>query len=292
MKFTLKQLQAFISTAETYSITRAANLMDISPPAISKHIRNLEEICENNLFSLSGKTLYLTNFGEQLYALVKPFLLNAQELEHSMLKIKQSDSPPIKLLTTNTVLAVISKKIMAFRKIYPHIDFELSTIQWKHQHEALTNTSHDLYVLSEPKNLPKRIEAKTIGQYEMVMVGPANHPFDGKNVSIEQLNDVTFITTDDESASQLFQNQLFKTWKYSGKPLIMDSYAAVKDCVVADVGVGILPKAVVEEDIRNGRLCQISYEINSPTYNIALAYKRELSESMQLFFNYLCKNPI
>ena len=292
MNFTLKQLQAFIATAETYSITKAANLMDISPPAISKHIRNLEDNCENDLFSLSGKTLYLTNFGEQLYALVKPFMLGAQDLEHNMLKIKQSDTPPIKLLITNTVLAIFSKKVMAFRKIYPHIDFELSTIQWKHQHEALNHSSHDIYIFSEPKNLPKRIETAVVGRYEMVLVAPYNHPFRDKSISEEQMRDLTFVTTNDESASQVFQNQLLKKWKCTTKPLYMDSYAAVKDCVVAEVGVAILPKAVVEGDIKLGRLCELQFPIESPTYHIVMAHMRDLNEPMKLFYQYLLKHVI
>ncbi len=292
MKFTLKQLQAFIATAETFSITRAAELMDISPPAISKHIRNLESNCENQLFSLSGKTLYLTNFGEQLFSLAKPFMTSSKELERNILKIKQSDAPPIKLLVTNTVLAVVSKKIIAFREIYPHIDFEFTTIQWEHQHESLTNSSHDMYILSETKNLPKRIETVDIGRYEMVLVASFDHSFQGKPVSIEQLNDITFITTFDESASQLFQNQCFKQWPYTGKPLRMDSYAAVKDCVAAGVGVAMLPNIVVADDIKTKRLCELQYPIKSPTYSIQLAYKRELNESMQLFYNYIVKNNL
>jgi len=285
-------MQAFIATAETYSITQAARLMDISPPAISKHIRNLEQNCENELFSLSGKTLYLTNFGEQLFALVKPFMNSAEILEHNILKIKQNDAPPIKLLTTSTILALVSKKIIEFRKIYPHIDFELSTIQWKHQHDSLVNSSHDIYLLSEPRSFPKRIESNIIGDYNMVMVAPQNHPFQNKPVSMEQLNDVTFITTDDESASQLFQNQLFKQWKGMNKPLKLDSYAAVKDCIIADVGIGILPAAVVQDDIDQGRLCAVNFPLNSPIYNIILAHKRELNEQMELFYNYICKHPI
>ena len=76
------------------------------------------------------------------------------------------------------------------------------------------------------------------------------------------------------------------------KPLYMDSYAAVKDCIIADVGVGILPEVVVSDDIEKGRLCALNFPLDSPVYPIAVAHKRELSESMQLFHNYLCKHPV
>lgn len=292
MKFTLKQLQAFIATAETHSITQAAHLMDISPPAISKHIKNLEDLYNKKLFSLSGKTLHLTNFGEQLFALVKPFIERAETVEQNILKIKQDESPPIKVLVTSAVLAVLSKKIMAFRKVYPHIDFELTTTQWKYQHEALNNSNYDLYVLSEPKSLAKCMASDVIAVSDMMLVAPAGHQYSDKSIGVEQLNEMTFMTTDDESASQGFQNQMFKEWKYKSNPLILDSYAAIKDCAIADVGVCMLPEIMVKEDISKGRLCQLQYPLNYSNYQVAIAYKRTLSEKMQLFYNYLLKHGL
>lgn len=291
MKFTLKQLQAFIATAETYSITKAAHLMDISPPAISKHIRNLEAICESSLFSLSGKTLYLTNFGEQLYALVKPFIHSAEALEHNMLKIQQSEAPSIKVTVTGTILAIVSKKIEAFRKIYPHINFELSTVVWSEQMDKLNQGLSDIYILNEPKTILKRIPYEKVGAYELTMVAAKGHAFEGKSVSEEQLCDTTFLACDDDSASQQFQNTFLKSINYKLKPLTLNSSGAAKECVMADVGIAILPELIVRDEVEQGRLVKLQYEFKSPSFDIVMAHTRELSEPMQLFYNYMLKNP-
>ena len=66
MNYTLHQLQVFVKVAELKSVTKAAEALHLSQPAVSIQLKNLQEQFEIPLIEVIGRQIYITEFGNEI----------------------------------------------------------------------------------------------------------------------------------------------------------------------------------------------------------------------------------
>ncbi len=291
MEFTLKQLKAFFITAELLNLTDAADKLHISPPAVSKNIQNLEAQCNNKLFAVSGKKLYLTDFGERLLSLTRPYLDATNAFKQQIMQLTQDDLPTLKILVTNTVQNYVFKKIGQFQKIHPYINFEISTTHWGKQQAEIEKNKYDFIVVSEPNPLPKKYRNAILLEYHLSLVAHGRHSLKGLKLSLKNIQNLKFIVCNDESPSQTWQSKIIERWQLASKPIILDSYASIYEATVAGIGVALLPDIMVKESIEHGTLTPLHFNYKSPSFTLFLGSKKEFNESMVIFHQFMLDHP-
>lgn len=122
-----RQMEIFIAAVESGSFTAAAEILDISPTAVGKQIRNLEQIAQEPLFNRTTRKIVLTKFGEEYYQTCKKA---EREMEKANLLIKSRNkelhgvlhvhAPP--LIAGFSLLPVLSK----FMEAHPNLKIELT----------------------------------------------------------------------------------------------------------------------------------------------------------------------
>lgn len=116
----------FISVAENLSFSKAASDLNISQPAVTRHIKELEERYKTNLFERKGNKIYLTKAGEIIYNAFKEIAQHYRDLDFEIGQMHNSVSGEFKIGASSTISQYVIPKIIAsFHKRYPKIDIYL-----------------------------------------------------------------------------------------------------------------------------------------------------------------------
>lgn len=112
----------FMSVAENLSFSKASADLNISQPAVTRHIQELEERYKTNLFERKGNKIYLTKAGEKVYNAYKEIAQRYRDLDFEIGQMHDSISGEFKIGASSTISQyVIPKVIASFHKRYPKI---------------------------------------------------------------------------------------------------------------------------------------------------------------------------
>jgi len=248
MSITFRQLEAFSLSAKDSSFSRAAKALDMSPPAITKHIRNLEKEVGFKLFEQIGRQIYITPSAKELLPQVTQIHREIQRLYEIIHTVNQSQY--IRLAISHTFENVIFNKMQAFRRGQPKVDFDVQLAGPAHQYKLLHENECDFGILSESFDDGEfhNVKIKTI---DFVLVAHQQHPLARENkIDPKTLNGHTLIMPRRELQTMKNLNQFLEKYHLpSYQMLQLNSYVAIKDAIIAQLGVGILPTSLIEDDI-------------------------------------------
>ncbi len=150
---TLKQLEYFLAIADTGSVTRAAQTLNISQPPLSLQLKALEEELGVQLFSREKKNLVITEAGQLLRERARAILDLVNDSVQDVQNLTTERRTTIHIGTISSVCTrLLPEKILAFTKSYPHVEFQIfegstTTIQ-NHLSERVV----ELGIIREPFN--------------------------------------------------------------------------------------------------------------------------------------------
>lgn len=116
----------FLSVAEDLNFSKSANDLNISQPAVSRHIKELEERYKTNLFERKSNKIYLTEAGEKVYNAFKEIAQLYRNLDFEIGQMHNSIAGEFIIGASSTISQyVIPKVIASFHKRYPKIRINL-----------------------------------------------------------------------------------------------------------------------------------------------------------------------
>lgn len=112
----------FLSVAEHLSFSKAAEALYISQPAVSRHIKELEQRYDASLFERKGNRIYLTGAGEKVYHAFREIAQHYRNLDFEMGELHNAQAGEIRVGASSTIAQYVIPRVMAsFHKRYPHI---------------------------------------------------------------------------------------------------------------------------------------------------------------------------
>jgi DNA-binding transcriptional LysR family regulator len=164
----------FISVAEHLSFSRAAGDLNISQPAVTRHIKELEERYSTNLFERKGNKIYLTKAGEKVYNAFKQIANQYRELDFEIGQMHDSFMGEFRIGASSTISQyVIPRVIASFHKRYPKIQIFLMNGNSFEMEKALLNNQVDLALVENSSSQPG-IRYKSFLDDELIVVTGAN----------------------------------------------------------------------------------------------------------------------
>lgn len=192
----MSQLQNFIVVAEEENMTKAADLLLLSQPALSRSILTLEKELGVPLFDRKNRKIVLNRYG-------RAFLLNAKQMmqywNHAKLNLKELVDPTMGSISIAFVhslgISYMPSMIKAFKQVNP--DYSLSLQEGKAPtiiKDLLTNTV-DFGFGTQYKTFPE-LEYTTLFTDQIVLVASENHPFVKRNkpITLDELEAEPFIS--------------------------------------------------------------------------------------------------
>jgi DNA-binding transcriptional LysR family regulator len=256
---TLRQLRVFESAARHLSVTRAAEELHLTPPAVSIQIRQLEGHAHAELFERVGRRLKLTQAGVEVLAHARGILGHIRASEEAIAGLGSLEQGLLDVAAINAGDYFFPWLIAAFRERHPGIRARLTVGNREDLLERLSRHEIDLAVMSDPPTQPA-FAAEPFAPHPHVIVGAPGHALAGKrSVTLEAAAREPLITREPGSATRLAMDQAFaESGVVPRLEMAIASNETIKQAVAAGFGLGFLSAHAVQQELALGRLVVIA----------------------------------
>jgi aminoethylphosphonate catabolism LysR family transcriptional regulator len=244
----LFQLRAFDAVAREGSFTRAASRLFISQPAVTGHIKALEEHYQITLLRRTARRVELTEEGIKLAAITRAMFGLAEEAQ-AMLEANRQ------LLTGRLEVAAdgphrVMPMLASLRARYPGITVNLRLGNAQETLAALTSEHADVAVMTEVEPR-KGLHLQELSPSRICALVPAGHEWAGRGITLEQLDQQIMVLREPNSITRrTFDEACAQAGIHPRVLLELDSREAVTEAVAAELGIGIVSSVEVSHDPR------------------------------------------
>ncbi|QOW10384.1 LysR family transcriptional regulator [Kaistella flava (ex Peng et al. 2021)] len=289
------RLKVFYTVANRLSFTKAANELNISQPAVTKHIKEIENQLNTKLFDRKGTTIQLTESGKILFVYAEKSRQLYRDLEFAISQLNKQEKGKLKIGASTTIAQYILPEILAkFNSYYKDINIELVTHNSEDIATLLKNGKIDLGIV-EGESKSSYFDYLKFKRDEIVLVCKADHPLVNKNFKIKDLYDIDLIVREQGSGTQEFiQNQLKKSGIDVQKLKIMmqlGSSESIKNYLLYSEAMAFLSVSTILPELKNNQLSIVdikNFSIERDFNFITL--KGEQSDLIDLFMKFISYN--
>ena len=281
----------FLKVSEMGSISKAADKLYISQPALSQQLKNLEKELDASLFIRSNKGIELTEEGKIVY---KYFSMSEKLLQEMKKEIrdKKNNVKKIRISAVPTMCNYsLPCMIYHLKQHYPNTSVELysRSDSFKIEEELVSERCDIGFVAEDIKN-DLVLTSKKIFEEEILLVA--------SNISI---NYPDFITERELSRYDLInmatENEItrtvsryindFESYKITYN---LESIDAIKSCVVNGYGLAFLPYSTIKKELYNKEMKIINIENLSIVQNISLVKRVSETDGLKKIISYIEKH--
>lgn len=255
-------LRTFVTVVEAKNFTRAGEILRLSQPSVSLHIKHLEREFGTKLIDRSPKHLYVTQAGEMLYERARQMLNLYEKAKEDIYTHQHRIAGTLHIGASFTVGEYVLPVLLAdFCHRYPDVEVEVTIGNTQRITEAVKLLHMDIGLI-EGQTSEKDLQIVPFMKDEMVLVAPMNHPLVGDSpVAPEALQDEIWIVREEGSGTRVYSDHVIRTLGLSVKKMItFSSNQAVKEAVAAGLGITLLSKWVVRKPIQHGELAMIAIQ--------------------------------
>ncbi|WP_288108092.1 LysR substrate-binding domain-containing protein [Limnobacter sp.] len=255
----LHLLKIFVQAAQTQSFTKAADALEITQPAVSKGVRELESQLDTVLFDRRAKQVKLTEAGELLFQYGQSLLAIEKEAEEALYSFNDLKRGSLTIGASTTVASYwLPPLISAFRSKYPGIDIRLSGANTEQISRQLLACEIDVAVVEGEVKDP-RLESRPWREEEMVAIGA---PYVVAQSWEDEIQSWTWVLREIGSGSRAVSERLLSNMGIRTPQFIeVNSNEAIVQMVANGVGLGIVPRICARDQIALGRVQRISLPI-------------------------------
>jgi len=239
MNYTLHQLQVFLEVARQQSVTKAAEELFMTQPALSIQLKNFQNQFDIPLTEVIGRKLYITDFGKTIAELAENVLKEADAIKYKTKEYGSLFSGKLRISSASTGKYVIPYFLSPFLQKYTGIDLILDVTNKISVVNSLKNNAIDFAVVSV---LPEGLEV-----FEESLVENRLYLVSNKKKSSGKL---PFIFREEGSATRMAMDNYLKSGKQR-KRIELTSNEAVKQAVIAGLGYSIIPLIGLKNELLN-----------------------------------------
>lgn len=292
--FTIHQLIVFRTVARHLSYTKAARELYLSQPAVSQHIRTLEQALGVYLFKRSGRGIALTAAGQELLGQAERLLTLFGETAAVVREIQALKRGSVLLGATISAGTYLVPPLLGlFHARYPGIHVTLIVANYRDIEACLMTYQLDLAVMSTVEQ-QDFLHVLSFLPYLLVFIAPPTHHLvQCESITACDVQAETFLLHERETASRRCVEEYFAGAGIAlQSTLEMSSIDAIKEGVIAGLGIAVVEREAIELEIASGELVILDVEgfpVQQPTYVVHLK-KRELSQAAEAFRQHLLRH--
>ncbi|MDA8421501.1 MAG: LysR substrate-binding domain-containing protein [Pseudomonadota bacterium] len=255
MNVTLRQMKVFESVARNLSYTRAASELFLTQPAVSMQIRQLERQLGVSLFERVGKRVHLTEAGKEVYQYSRSIAQTLDEMETLLADLKGLGSGRLRISVASTANYLVPSLLAEFHRHYPGITVSLDVTNRESLIGQLRDNTVDIVIMGQPP-AGLDVDARAFMENPLVVVAPPDHPLAReKNVPLERLREEVFLVREPGSGTRIAMERFFAERGIQLKTgMEVGSNEAIKQSVQAGLGLGLLSRATIEQELALKRL--------------------------------------
>ncbi len=251
MNYTFHQLKVFMSVVEKESVTKAAAELNMTQPAVSIQLKNLQDQFDIPLTEVIGRRLYVTDFGKELYKIADNILQEVASINYKTQSFKGMLSGKLKLTVASTGKYVIPYYLKGFLKEHPNIDLIIDVTNKTKVIESLEKNEVDFSLISVmPEKLDLQQEILLPNKLFLSAAKDAEWDF-GKKANKHIFDKLPLIFREEGSGTRVSMQQYFE--KVHVTPTVrfeLTSSEAVKQAVMAGLGYSIQSLLSIKNELK------------------------------------------
>jgi len=254
MNYTLNQLKVFLKVTQAESITKAAEELHLTQPAVSIQLKNFQDQFEIPLTEVVGRQLYVTDFGREIAAAAEVILEGVYQLNYKTQAHKGQLTGRLKISIVSTGKYVMPYFLADFLKLHPGVELAMDVTNKAKVIESLEKNEVDFSLVSV---LPESIAVDSIKlmQNKLYLVANTDTKFKKGVHDYSIFEQLPLIYREPGSGTRLVMERFIQANNLPVlKKMELTSNEAVKQAVVAGLGSSIMPLIGIKNELSNGEL--------------------------------------
>lgn len=295
MEQNLSTYRIFFEVAKQGNISKAAESLYISQPAISKTIVRLEDNLNVKLFKRNSRGVSLTEEGEVLFRHVQEAIHHIEEAENALQKMKDYHIGHLDIGASTTLCRyILLPYLKKFMEEFPNIQINLKNQDSAKNLQVLDAQDIDLALVAIPKHLSPNQKVILEQDVEDIFVASPKYienlkALHGNDFSLFQ--NATVMLMDEKNVSRHYIDMYIRENQLDFKQVIaLNTMDLLIDFAKIDMGISCVIRSFVEKDLENGSLMQIEIASPIPKRKIGFMYHaNNCSKSLESFISFLEK---
>lgn len=289
MNYTLHQLQVFLKVAELKSITKAAEALYLSQPAVSIQLKNLQDQFEIPLIEVIGRQVYITEFGQEIAEASQKIIEQVHAINFKTMSYRDQLVGHLNISVVSTGKYVMPYFLTGFVNQHEGVELNIDVTNKLKVLESLENNKVDFALVS---TLPNSFKVNQIELMPNTLfwIGQPNASFKDKADNLNLLKALPFILRENGSATKHAMETYMKTHHFkSPKHIELTSNEAVKQAVIAGLGYSMMPIIGLRKELEDGDLKVVPMKHTPVTtqWNLVWLKSKRLSPVAEAYIKYL-----
>ena len=271
----IESLKVFCDLIDTRSFSKAATKNYISQSAVSQQVRALEDRFDRKLVERSRGGLVATDAGLAFYQGCREILERWDSLGEEMAGMSNIITGQVRLATIYSVgIHELSPFLKQFIKTYPQVNLHLEYSRPNKVYDDVINGGVDIGIVAYPAARPQ-IEIVPFRSDRLVLICSPDHELASrKRIEISQLAGQRFVAFERDIPTRKAVDKILRSRGVAVQYVMeFDNVETIKRSVEADLGVAIVPRATVENEISAGTLRAVNFT-ESFTRPIAIIHRK------------------
>lgn len=254
MNYTLHQLQVFLKVVQTGSVTKAAEQLHLTQPAVSIQLRNLQDQFDIALTENIGRKIFITEFGKEIATLAENILNQVAVIDHKTQAFKGQLTGRVKVSVVSTGKYVMPYFLSGFMARHAGVELEMDVTNKSSVIHSLEQNAVDFALVSV---MPEQLKLEKIDllQNKLYLVGNSKVKLPKETQSRKMLRALPLIIRENGSGTRVtMERYMQKNNIVPNRKMELASNEAVKQAVLAGLGLSIMPLIGIRNELQNGEL--------------------------------------
>lgn len=252
MNYTFHQLQVFVKICQAQSITKAAEELFLTQPAVSIQMKKFQEQFDMPLTELRGRRIYITDFGQEIFSVCLQILDKSELIESTALQYKGLLAGKLTISAASTGKYVLPYFLSDFVNAHPGINVSIDITNKSKVIQSIETLESEFALVSVlPSNL--EVESEELMANRLYLVGKTSSKKD--KMTSKDLSKIRLVFRESGSATRNAMEDYFISRGINpADKLELVSNEAVKQAVCAGLGHSIIPLIGMKGELELNKL--------------------------------------
>lgn len=291
---TLNQIKIFLATVEIGNLTKAAKQVGITQSAASSAISALEDLYQIKLFKREGRSIVLSDQGQQFLPAAKHFFQSSEIAKKTLVEIGGKAVGNLQISASQTIANYWLPPVLAkFQRTNPDVNLVITMSNTAGVEASVLNGSAEIGFV-EGEIISEQILLTDVDYDQPVLVA-SDELFDllNQNYNERNIRNLPWIVREEGSGTRRLLEYFMKSrkikWDEVNIALELPSNEAVRQAVEAGAGITLLSEYVVNSSVKSGVLKLIPVELPVRKFRTITHKNRQLSNVSQTFLETLAR---
>lgn len=294
MNISFDLLKTFKIVAQYENVSKAAKILCVTQPSITKAIKKLEDQLNMTLFVRDKKGMTLTDNGKTLYRYILDSINTLDSVELIAKNININDVGKLKIGAGDSVTKNLLKKtIVEYKKLHPGITIEISNRSSEHLYDDLRYGRVDIIFINSTiiVNENKYNSFKLLDIEDCFFTSPELYQKLKNVTNLKQILSENLIVQNERYDTRTFLESICIKNNIQLKPTIeLDRHNLIVEFVKEGLGIGFATKQYIEQYLNSGELIELNVNFNIQKRFIKGVYRNNKDHKVKNFITLLINN--